>query len=318
MDLVSRTATVLRTKANVNIVMNRMLAAVGIPFVAKNRKRVIGKNLPPHGTHMRYRVVAGVILIIIGICLIIVGMRPLLISRAITPADAVQSVYKINVDVQYSSDDDEIKHHQWSGTAWVAEHTSGHTYLVTAGHVCETRKEIPSEDDDDDNTETYNVKKVNYTLVASDGTEVPGVIVLIDDDNIDLCVLSVGTVIGTPLPISHFDPAYGTPGWYIGAPHGLWGAGFAGLYNLTYSGRGNPLSGECLDDMAVICSNDAELFSVSGGASGCSGSPAIVNGQVVAVLNIVAYSYGWGAYIQGVPWEAVRQILDRANHRVRQ
>lgn len=251
-------------------------------------------------------------------------------DRPVTPQDVSRSVYKIDVDVTVlvpgdqesdcdPQEDDDCeapppveKHVKWMGTAWVVDHVGPHTYMMTAGHVCETA--------DTEQVRTgfmgldvkeFPIKSVEYKFESADGGDVTGARVLVDDDKVDLCVLAVQGDLGTAIPLGDHDPKFGQDGFYIGAPHGLWGNGVAGIFNIKYMGRGNPFKGNCSEDMP-FCDTDELAFSSAEAAGGASGSPMIVDGYAVAVLNFGPRSFG--TWTMGVPWEDMHKALAQAKH----
>lgn len=238
-----------------------------------------------------------------------------------TREDAAEATFKVTVDV-YTDPPGIYEmlglptppegHEKWTGTAWVAEYERGTSYLVTAGHVCESRTEVEDVDPFFGVTVgKLKVHRVDYRLTAEDGTEVRDLTVLVDDDDADLCVMSHRGWLAAPLPIATEDPERYARGWYAGAPAGVWGEGVAMTYDLVYDGRGRPFSGKCGPDMK-ICEADGEVVSgsVTGGASG---SAILFGGRVVGVLNLALGRFpDLGV---AVPWNAVRRDLDRARHR---
>lgn len=237
--------------------------------------------------------------------------------------DISHSVYRVSVDVTMvpvadedgvEPDDDKPVHQRWTGTAWVADRSASHSTLVTAGHVCESRDfatvqasffGIPVGP-----AIRYRVGEVKYSFLDRDGVTVEGATVLVDDDDVDICVLAVTHDMGEPLGLADSDPKYGQAGWYIGAPRGIWGGGTAPILATTYSGRGTPFNGKCAKDVNAACTRDELLFSVDA-SGGASGGPVIVDGRVVAELNVG----GAGMFI-GVPWDDIRRALRKARHEI--
>lgn len=228
-------------------------------------------------------------------------------QRPVTRVESRGSVYQISVTVH-----EDVGDVGWWGTGWVVARYGGRSYIMTAGHVCETRKAIENPDPLGLGTgDMAEVKSVDYELIAPDDKHYDGVAVVLDDDGNDLCVLSVKGDFGEPMPLATVDPQYGERGWYVGAPRAIWGGGIAGIYEATYSGRGVPLKGGCGVEDARLCDNVAEVFSTAEGAPGASGSPIFVGGRVVALLNMVDGRFP--TFTVGVPWDTVRAFLARAH-----
>lgn len=89
-----------------------------------------------------------------------------------------------------------------SGTAWVAENRDGHSYLVTAKHVCDD--------------------PVGYTLVAVDGSVIVAWEVK-KSAKYDLCLLVTNEVVGPALALSPAPPYYDEPVMAVGAAQGVYG-----------------------------------------------------------------------------------------------
>ncbi len=232
---------------------------------------------------------------------------------------AAASTYMIEVDVttapseMFDAPGATEGHMRWRGTAWVAQYDrDGRARLVTAGHVCESRSEIEL-DFMGIPLGSLEVRRVDYKLVASDGTEIPAGNVLLDDDDDDICIIAHQGYLGRPLPIASEDPDMGDRGFYAGAPYGTWGGGFAGVYDLTYAGRGAPFKGKCGPDADKLCAKD-ELALIGSMAPGASGSAMLIDGQVVGVMNLGNPRFpNMGL---AVPWNILRRDLALADHRL--
>ena len=204
-----------------------------------------------------------------------------------------QSVYKVIADVEVGLGDETgaTLHVGWSGTAWTVAREHGHSFLMTAGHVCETSDEM----------EGLPILSVSYTLVARDGTRISGATPVLDDDDADLCTLAVVGDLGEPMSLATVDPEYGAVCTDIGAPRGYFGEGIAPIAELRYSGRG------------TIFGDHEGLGFVGLIDHGSSGSPVVCDGRVVGLLNL-----GSNDYVRlglAVPYEAIREHLIRALHR---
>lgn len=232
-----------------------------------------------------------------------------------TADDARAATFQIAVDVTTSpsllDDGAAESHRKWTGTAWVAEYEGGHTRLVTAGHVCESKKTLEDEVWGIHLGE-LQVRHVDYKLVAADGTEVHDLTVLLDDDDADLCVLAHMGWLAAPLPVADADPRIGEHAYYFGAARRVWGGGVAMSYQLHFDGRGAPFAGKCGDEEAKACEAHGLVFSgpVAGGASG---SAVLSGGRVVGVINLA--SPGWQNMGEAVPWDVLRRDLARAAYR---
>ena len=188
---------------------------------------------------------------------------------------ANSSVFKIEVI--------SVEDGAWSGTAWLVQKTDKFSYVMTAGHVCEEGPDVV------------------YSLFSKDNVESTATRVVLDDDDLDLCLLEVPGNIGNPLAIASKDPEYGDNGFYIGAPNGIWGNGVAPMYLVHFIGRGTVFG----------FGNEALAFSTEGAMGGASGSPIIFNNQVVALLTLVPPKFQ--SITSGVPYNSIKSFLERAN-----
>lgn len=225
-------------------------------------------------------------------------IRPMPVS----PQVVSRSVYKVEFSGEFVDEADPFRQSillAWTGTAWVVRYERDRSFLMTAGHVCVM--EGGSTVDKGPPRRGFDVSKVRYVLVAADGTRYPGATALADDDALDLCLLVIPGNLGTPLPLADEDPPYSAEGYYIGAPHGLWGGGIAGYYATRFSGRGTPW---------LNAPAEALAFSTAEGAGGASGSPLVFKGRVVALYNFLAQ--GFGTFSTGVPHEVIRGFLQRS------
>ncbi len=182
------------------------------------------------------------------------------------------------------------------GTAFVVANKDGYSYLLTAGHICDDSTLY--------DTETIFGKlpviSTSYTLKDADDNLLTDVKVVLDDDNIDLCMLRVRTNIPEqPIKIADNDPPYAAHIHYIGAPKGHFGGGVTPIFEGLFIGRGELFSGD------IECLN----FTVTG-APGASGSPMLYNGKAVGVLTIVSKDFY--TEVGAVPHEIVSQFIKRA------
>jgi hypothetical protein len=242
--------------------------------------------------------------------------QPACYQRELTREDAAAATFRVDVDVVtdpgvLSGSGETESHHRWSGTAWVAEfdYATSRARLVTAGHVCETRAET-EEEGWFGPVGKVKVRRVDYALVAADGTKISGLTVAYDDDDVDLCVLSYQGWLARPLPIAAADPQPRERGWYVGAPRRVWGGGAAPSYDLEYAGRGSPFRE--MDPSDKVYAQD-ELVLTGPIAGGASGSAAVVGGVVVGVINLAPPR--WPNFGAAVSWRELRWALDRASHR---
>jgi S1-C subfamily serine protease len=240
-------------------------------------------------------------------------------DRPATRTDAARATFKVyareslapHADAPASSRKP-TRTDSWTGTAWVAE-SGSRSILVTAGHVCETRKRLTTNPDDIERMigvvpEDLDVLSVEYQLEAADGS-VTSAEVVADDDSVDLCALAVDHLLAPALPVADRDPAYGDRGFYVGAPRGLWGSGLAGIYEVTYAGRAHLFRGQCDGDMRAMCDAEGEWFSSAQAAPGASGSAAVVGGRVVGVINVLPTQFP--TLTSSVPWDVIRAFLAR-------
>jgi hypothetical protein len=201
----------------------------------------------------------------------------------------------------------------WTGTAWTVDRMRGRSFLMTAGHMCESKDTYEYTDaslaiDDDGNLTIVEKKyelpivKAEYDFHGADGTDYVGAKVVRDDDDIDLCELQIAGDLGTPIPLADHDPDYGEHCYYTGAPSGIWGGGIAGTFDLVFSGRGD-MFGEGQDKLAFT----------GLGKGGASGSPMICDGQAVGVL--VEGPRNFQGMFMGTPQDEMREFHRKARHR---
>lgn len=200
-----------------------------------------------------------------------------------------------------------------AGTTWVVDRKGSASYLLTAGHVCETSATYPVRYIDWENwtvrTVELRVTKRSHTAVSYQGVE-EDLVVIADEDlepktfaGTDLCLLGALADLGRPLPIADKDPEYASHSEVIGAPAGLWGGGVAVIADLKFSGRGNVWGGKVAESLAFT-------GDVIGGNSG---SPIIHNGRVVALLNLGGVRFN--ELTTGVPWEELKKFFRKHMHR---
>lgn len=239
-----------------------------------------------------------------------------------TPDETRAATFKIYTHVAYIAPEDadptdDAPSESWTGTGWIGVSDAATTYIVTAGHVCETRTEVTMTPDPLEQLltgaepQTLKVDRVTYEIRSASGDEYTAERVLVDDDQHDLCVLKFAGGLGNPLPLATEDPAYAATGWYVGAPDGVWGGGLAGFFPMTFSGRAHPFRGTCDNDPTLkpLCDQDAEVF--TGAAThGASGSAILVSGRVVGVLNLVDNDFP--NVSAAVPWDEIASALNRA------
>lgn len=197
----------------------------------------------------------------------------------------------------------------WTGTAWTVGRGPGHSFLMTAGHMCESKKtyaysyvDIDADFNVVEKTVELPIVKAEYDFHGADGTEYDGAKVLRDDDTIDLCELQIAGDLGTPIPVADHDPDYGQHCYYTGAPLGLWGGGVALTFDMVFSGRGD-----------MWGSDRDGLFFTGLGHGGSSGSPLICDGQAVGVL--IEGARKFDGMFAGVPQDVIRDFRLKAHHR---
>lgn len=260
--------------------------------------------------------------------LALAACNPLHLDSKKTREEVSQSVYRLSEEVEvdprpYCDDADPDMKQKciesvgtthtfgWTGTGWVISHGEGRSFVMTAGHLCESGKTYAYESSEigvgSDGELTFVKKtyqlpilKVTYDLHAADGTVYHDATALGDDDEDDLCELSVPGDLGPAIPLADRDPVHGQHCYVTGAPHGLWGGGVALTFDAVFDGRG-----------ALWGGKDPEgLFFTGPAAGGASGSPIVCDGEAVGVLNLGARN--WELF-SGVPYEAVA-LFHRAVH----
>jgi hypothetical protein len=204
----------------------------------------------------------------------------------------------------------------WSGTGWVAARAPGRSFMMTAGHVCESRETYDVEVYDIDweaNTiefETIHLPIIEkkHVMMSRDGVDSVSGSVLRDEDmddeynGNDLCMLGIGADLGPAIPIANDDPDYGQACSVVGAPSGLWGGGIAVASEPLFSGRGSVFGVEP-DGLAF----NGLL------APGNSGSAVTCNGRVVGVISLGSTRFK--SLIHAVPHESIAAFMKKALHR---
>lgn len=204
----------------------------------------------------------------------------------------------------------------WTGTGWVAGHDPGVSYVMTAGHVCESAPTFDIEIWDIDwEMGTIDIVKIklpiterSHVMVNPTGVESANAKVLRDEDldedfnGNDLCMLGVAGDLGPALAIADEDPSYGQTCSVVGAPTGLWGGGIAVASEALYSGRGSVFGVEP-DGLAF----NGHL------APGNSGSAVVCDGEVVGVISLGSTRFR--SLTHAVPHESIREFMHKAMHR---
>lgn len=192
----------------------------------------------------------------------------------------------------------------WTGTGWIIEQGVGHSFIMTAGHMCESQ-------DTYEYTEfswfgppvkyQFPILKAEYGMHGADGTDFGKATVIADDDVNDLCELSIPGNIGNPIHLADSDPDYSDHCYVVGAPHGIWGGGISTTFDAVFNGRGD-LWGDKRE----------ALYFTGPSAGGASGSPVICDGKAVGVLTLG--SRQWEMF-SAVPYETVRSFHKSARFR---
>ena len=175
----------------------------------------------------------------------------------------------------------------YTATAWVIKKENNLSYIMTAGHVCETNKFYSGE-----NFGPMPIVSVDYTIEDSNGKKYTAYVVA-DDDKIDLCILYVSANLEQELTLSTKDPDYGQIIKYIGAPLGIWGGGITPIFSGLFSGRGKIWGGNSEESLTLTTT----------AAPGVSGCPVFYNGKVIGVFTAVGSSFN--NIGTAVPWNVV-------------
>lgn len=212
-------------------------------------------------------------------------------------------------DIEILAADESTATLRWSGTGWVSGNSNGKSYVMTAGHVCESREVFHIEGMDwaAGKYVKYDlpIVKTEHRMVGRDGTKFSDSQVIRDEDldenhnGIDLCMLGVAGDLGAALPIASEDPPYGSPSEVVGAPRGLWGGGVAVASDVKFSGRGS-VFGTAPDGLAFN----------GNVAPGNSGSAVLYKGRVVGLISLGATQFPTLSH--AVPHEMIRSFIRRA------
>lgn len=204
----------------------------------------------------------------------------------------------------------------WSGTGWVAAKDAGKSYVMTAGHVCESSDFYPVEVYDIDwDTWTITFETINlpiiekhHVMVTRDGVTTSDASIIRDEDmddgfnGNDLCMLGIGADLGPAVSVATDDPEYGDTCSVVGAPTGLWGGGIAIPSEALFAGRGSLFGTE----------PDGLVFNGLL-APGNSGSAVVCDGKAVGVISLGSLRFR--STIHAVPWDAIRKFARKALHR---
>lgn len=201
----------------------------------------------------------------------------------------------------------------WVGTGWVADRRAGRSFVMTAGHVCETGTSYHVEYMD---WSTFSfveadlpIISAKHVLVSRDGIRTAPVTVIRDEDldeqtfnGNDLCLMGTVGDLGQPIPVADSEPDYSQTCDVIGGPHGLWGGGIAPTSEMRFNGRGS------------VFGTEPDGLSFTGiVAPGNSGSGVMCDGQAVGVISLGATSMP--GLIHAVPYDSIRTFLKKALHR---
>jgi hypothetical protein len=205
----------------------------------------------------------------------------------------------------------------WAGTGWVAARANGRTFLMTAGHVCESKNTFTLEYWDIDwdtlriavRTMELPIIEKNHRLVSREGVEYQMATIIRDEDldeetfnGPDLCMLGAIGDLGRPLPLADEDPDYASRSEVIGAPRTLWGGGIAVASDVKFSGRGSVFG---VDPDGLTFNGEV--------APGNSGSGVLHDGRVVGVISLGAVRFP--SLVHAVPHEIVREFIRKALHK---
>jgi len=203
----------------------------------------------------------------------------------------------------------------WSGTGWVAGRAPGRSFVMTAGHVCESKDVYSIEVYDIDwEAEIITIQTIDlpitvkkHVMLSRDGVEsVNGTIVRDEDldeayNGNDLCMLAVSSDLGPAIPVATQDPEYGQTCSVVGAPTGLWGGGIAVASEAIFSGRGSVFGTEP-DGLAF----NGLL------APGNSGSAVVCDGKVAGVISLGSTRFK--SLTHAVPHDSIRKFIRQALH----
>lgn len=199
----------------------------------------------------------------------------------------------------------------WSGTAWVAAKAPGRSFLMTAGHVCESGDMYHLQMVDWAHMRIISadlpIIKKEHTLISSDGVEIEANVVRDEDlkddySGNDLCMLGAAGDLGPAIPVSKEDPQAGEICDVVGAPRGLWGNGIAVASDAKFSGRGS------------VFGIEPDGLAFNGNmAPGNSGSAVTCEGKAVGVISLASTQFS--SLIHAVPYERIREFMMKALHR---
>lgn len=207
----------------------------------------------------------------------------------------------------------------WSGTGWVAATAPGRSYVMTAGHVCESKDFYPIEvfdvQEDEAGNWSFTIETIelpivekHHRMVGRDGVESTDSTVMRDEDmdddfnGPDLCMLGIGADLGPAIPVAVEEPEFGQDCAVVGAPTGLWGGGIAVASGATFSGRGSVFGTEP-DGLAF----NGLL------APGNSGSAVVCDGHVAGVISLGSMRFR--SLIHAVSYDKIEVFMRKALHR---
>lgn len=204
----------------------------------------------------------------------------------------------------------------WSGTGWVAGRSAGGgSYVMTAGHVCESKDVYSVEVYDIDwDANAIEVVSIDLPIIAKkhlmlnrDGVASTNGSIVRDEDlddsynGNDLCMLGVTDDLGPAIPVATEDPEYGTTCSVVGAPTGLWGGGIAVASEAIFSGRGS------------VFGTEPDGLTFNGLlAPGNSGSAVVCYGKAVGVISLGSTRFK--SLTHAVPHDSIRKFIRDALH----
>ena len=198
-----------------------------------------------------------------------------------------------------------------SGTGFNIATGNGISIIMTAGHVCIG--------DDILEGSTLRITNRVFKITSNKDTSYDAYIV-VDNDELDVCLMAVLGEVSKPLHIAKKHPKIGDKVKYVGAPSGFWVEDFVQVFGGLYGGNTDFIVHKCtLEEMEKIWPDTCDdrkvimAFYSVWAEGGSSGSPVFTEDGVVGILTKNTHAHdGGGEYTAGVDMESLAPFFEMA------